>query len=141
MNTPLPIFSVITSILSIVMITVSITVMGITLPKIIQQSRVNDVLIELRRYLLRLFLSVFIILAITLAVLTSRFYIPQDWRVYAVGAMVDLFSVLTVIFAHSFFKIYNLNYTEISMLYQVKDGFDKVNKEPIKVKTGKRVKK
>lgn len=142
MNTPpLPLFSVITSIISLFLLTIDLTVVGMMLPKLLGQSKVNDIFKELRLYLLKLGISFFVTIGLTLAVMTSRFYIPSDWIVYAIGIMVVLFSIMCSAFTYSFFRIYNLNFAEISILYQVKRKTIAENSESLKVNKRKKVKK
>ncbi len=139
MNTTLPLFSVITSIICFFLLTLDFTVLALMLPKLYKQSKIKDIFLELRRYLFKIGLSFTVTLFVTIAVLSSRFYIPSEWRIYAVGILLITFSGLCTMFTYSFFRIFNLNFAEITILYQVKKESDK---EEIKqIKSRKRVKK
>lgn len=121
---------IVSSLLAIVQLLIAAIILGITLPRIIKEAIVKNGLVELRHHLLQTGGSVFILIIVSLVLLTARLYIPMDWRPWLIAVLLNVFSLMTVIFAISKKRIYTMNYSKESIIRHAR--IDRLEKAEVK---------
>lgn len=113
---------------AVIIIGVAILVMGITLPLIIQESRVSNGLIGFRRLLLQSGWSLFILALSAFIILAIRFIFSLEYVRYLSFVLLDIFSTFILISILTTRKIYTFNFSHEEKEFHRKKALEEEKK-------------